>query len=200
MDLLISQPNIKINPLIMGILDENNQLSLDILNHLIYLSTRFRSVFVSQGTLAAKFGVTVRHINRLLSQWKSMGVLKYTQQGFNRSCIYLINPLLHLEKNRLKYKLKAAVLLLSVSSLCSAVFGGNVLLSNNKNIYIQNNSWMVTVPRAGYHFYEQRPSTETIIFVKNNNNQPTSVINLKKERQNEQIGYQPDCGNLWFVC
>ena len=110
-------------------MDENNPLKLEILNHLIYLSTRFRVVFISQGTLAAKYNVTRQWINELLRRWKSLGVIKYRQQDFNRSCVYLINPLLAQEKNRIKFKLPAAVLLLVVSSLCSAVYGRELTLS-----------------------------------------------------------------------
>ena len=176
-----SQQQNYLNPLVMGIMNENNALKLEILNHLIYLSTRFRSVFISQQTLAAKYCVTVRWVNNLLSRWKSLGVIKYRQQGFNRSCIYVINPLLAQEKNRIKFKLPAAVLLLAISSLCSAAFSGEFLLSNNKNIYTDQNSWMVTVQNAGYGFYEQHPSTETIVF-------------SKKQQTTTSIGHQPQEG------
>ena len=89
-----SQQQIKINPLIKGVMDENNPLMLEVLNYLIYLSHHYRNVFVSQGTLAAKFGKTVRWINELLARWKALGVIRYRQQGFNRSCWYITTPFL----------------------------------------------------------------------------------------------------------
>ena len=103
----------------MGIMDENNPLMLEILNHIIYLSTRFQKVFISQGTLAAKFNTSREWVNKLLARWKALGVIKYRQQDFNRSCIYFLHPLLNQEKNRIKFKLPAAALLLSISSLLS---------------------------------------------------------------------------------
>ena len=152
------QPKINLNPLVIGIMNENNALKLEILNHLIYLSTRFRSVFISQGTLAAKYGVTRQWINNLLSRWKSEGVIKYSQQGFNRSCIYYLHPLLAQEKNRIRFKLPAAVLLLAISSLCSAVSWGELTLSNNKNYLSKNQSINQSIIQSIYLKNQSIPS------------------------------------------
>ena len=172
------QTKISIDPLVMGIMNENNPLMLDILNHLIYLSTRFQKVFVSQGTLAAKFGATRQWINELLRRWKALGVIKYRQQDFNRSCIYLINPLLAQEKNRIKFKLPAAVLLLSISSLCSAVYQQELTLSNIRNL---SNYKMVTIPEVDYGFYEPREA-ESIVFLKNKQQTTINSTITSKER------------------
>jgi hypothetical protein len=161
----LSQQQIKLNPLVTGVMDENNPLKLEILNYLIYLSHRYHKVFPSQGTIAAKFNVSVKWVNRLLARWKSEGILMYRQQGFNRSCLYIINPILFYERNRLKWKLSALNIILHVSSLCSGLFGEEFLLSNIRNIYIWK---MVTIPEADYHFYESREA-ETVIFLKINN-------------------------------
>jgi len=165
-------------------MDENNPLKLEILNHLIYLSTRFRVVFISQGTLAAKYNVTRQWINELLRRWKSLGVIKYRQQDFNRSCVYLINPLLAQEKNRIKFKLPAAVLLLVVSSLCSAVYGRELTLSNIRNL---SNYKMVIVPAVDYGFYEPREA-ESVIFVKNSKQSiPYNAITSKERVMEDTI-------------
>jgi hypothetical protein len=49
--------------------------------------------------------------------------------------LYIINPLLFQDRERLKWKLSALKLLLHVSALCSGLFGEEFLLSNIRNIY-----------------------------------------------------------------
>ena len=183
-----SQQENKINPLILGIMNENNSLKLEILNYFVYLSTRFRFVFPSQGTIAAKFGVTRGWVNALLAEWKQLGVIKYRQQGFNRSCIYILNPLLEREKNRIKFKLPAAVLLLSISSLCSAVFQEELTLSNIRKYIYENSYEIVTVPSAEYGFYEERPTKEesiTYLFIPTTTTTRKTCIGvvIKKEKE-----------------
>ena len=162
----------------MGIMDENNPLMLEILNHIIYLSTRFQKVFISQGTLAAKFNTSREWVNKLLARWKALGVIKYRQQDFNRSCIYFLHPLLNQEKNRIKFKLPAAMLLFSISSLCSAAFEQPFTLSNNKNLSIWK---MVTVQAIDHGFYIPREA-EAIVFLKNRQQTAINTAITSKER------------------
>ena len=154
MNITQSQEQIKLNPLIKEVMDENNPLMLEVLNCLIYLSHQHHHVFISQGTIAAKFNVSVKWVNRLLARWKALGVIRYRQQGFNRSCLYIINPLLFYERNRLKWKLSALNIILHVTSLCSGVFSEEFLLSNIRNIH-RKKYQVIEVRNEGYGFYEE---------------------------------------------
>lgn len=177
MKLTTSQQQNQINPLIRGIMDGNNEKALKLLNHLIFLSTVHRSVYVSQGTLAAMFDTTREWVNKLLRRWKDLGVIKYRQRDYNRSCIYFFHPLLNQEKNRISFKLPAAALLFSVSSLYSAVFHGPFTLNNIRKYIYENSYQIVPVSRPDYGFYEQRPVREqqySVVFLKNK--QTTTTI------------------------
>jgi hypothetical protein len=163
----------QINPVTISVMEEDNEIALAILNEIIYSSTRFTRIFVSQGYLAAKFKVSPRWVNKLLARWKESGVLDFHQRGFNRSCLYYIHPAIYLDKNRLKYKLSAAALLFSVSALCSAIPGKEFLLSNNKNIYIQKTATtyrFVSIPDEDTPYWHLRRTASK-------NNQTFILIN-----------------------
>lgn len=179
----------KIDPLILGIMNEKNAIALKLLDHIIYLSTRFTTVFIAQGTLAAKFGVTREWVNKLLARWKELGVIKYRQKDFNRSCIYYLSPLLNQEKNRIKFQLPAAQLLFAVSSLTSAIFSQVFTLSNNKeNIYKHNQQQLA----AFHHGYPPENKT-TPLFI----SQTTKL--LKRSSTDELTSNQSHYVDLRFV-
>jgi hypothetical protein len=173
-----SQHKKSLDPLILGIMNENNELSLKILNDIVFLSTRSKRVRISQSTIAAKYDVAREWVNKLLKRWKALGIIKYRQAGFNQSCIYFIHPLLNQEKNRIKNKLPSAALLFAVSSLYTAVFHGEFTLSNIRKYIYRDSYEMVTVRNAGYGFYEQHPSETTVVF-------------FKKQQSTTSISYQP---------
>lgn len=170
------QQNYSLDPLIIGIMNEKNAIALKILNHIIYLSTRFKTVYVSQGTIAAMFDVTREWVNKLLGRWKVLGVIKYRQQDFNRSCIYYISPLLNQEKNRIKFQLPAAGLLLAVSALVSAVWSGEFTLSNIRKYIYKNSYRIVNAGKIDYGFEEARGPKEAIFILNNNQLCPESVM------------------------
>lgn len=154
--------NYSLNPAIKGIMDENNPIKLAILNYIIYLSTIYMRVEPSQITLAAKFGVSRQWVNRLLARWKSIGVLTYKQYKYNRSCIYFLNPLIAEHKKRIAFKVPAALKLFAVSSLCVAVFGGELTLNNiRKYLYKKNEYEVGYIKNEGYDFYEKGYGSET---------------------------------------
>lgn len=175
----VSQQKNQINPLVWGIMNENNSLKLDILNYIIYLNHQFRHVFPSQGTIAAKFNVSREWVNKLLAEWKEQGVLRYRQQAFNRSCMYFFNPLLVQERERLKWKLSALRIILCVSSLSIAVFSGEFTLNNIKNIP----TWRTaTVRNVGYGFYDEHDHETTVIYLKNKQTPTICGLQPLKER------------------
>lgn len=174
MNITVSQQEYKINPLIKGVMDENNPLMLEVLNYLIYLKHHFGAVFPSQGTIAARFKVSRQWVNALLAEWKSKGIIQYRQQGFNRSCVYAINPILFQDRERLKYKLSALKLILHISFLFSGVFGDELTLSNIRNLY-SNKYQMVEVRNEGYHWYEVGYGEISKHLFINNKQTPTSI-------------------------
>lgn len=172
------QQKISIDPMVMGLMNENNALMLDILNYLLLLSKHKYRVFVAQSTIAAVFNISREWVNKLLAKLKELGAIKYKQMGFNRSCLYVFNPLLIKERLRLLWKLPALRVVFCVSSLCSAVFNGEFTLNNIRNI---SNYKMVTIPEADYHFYEPREA-ETVVFVKNKQQVTINNAIASKER------------------
>jgi hypothetical protein len=148
-----SQTNYKINPLIKGVMDENNPLMLEVLNRLIFMKSHHHRVFISQSTLAAIFDVTREYINKILAMWRDLGVISYRQMGFNRCCEYFFNPILFHERERLKWKLSALKLIMHVSFLFISVLGEEFTLNNIRNIY-SNKYQVVTIRNEGYDWYE----------------------------------------------
>jgi DNA-binding Lrp family transcriptional regulator len=168
----ISQEEFLNNSAVRYVMDENNPVMLDILNHLLYLSTIHRRVFPSQITLAKKFGVSRVWVNTLLRRWKEAGVIKYRQRGLNESCIYFINPTLKEHRLRIKHKLPAAMFLLAVSSLCSAVWAGDLTLTNIRNYYasgITITARKLVTPAHTFNGKYSPRETETVYFLKKNN-------------------------------
>lgn len=191
-----SQQKNQINPLIKGVMNENNSLKLEILNYIIYLSYRNQHVFPAQGTIAAKFNVSREWVNKLLAGWKVRGILRYRQQGFNRSCLYFFNPLLVQERERLKWKLSALRVVLCVSSLCSAIFSDQFTLNNIRNIPNWN---MVVVRNKGYGFYDDHDHESTVIYLKNKQTPTINGLQPLKERvmsQNPVINLIADAYGL----
>ena len=188
----VSQERVSQNALIHGIMDENNTLMLEILNYIIYSSTQNQIVFVSQSTIAARFKVTVRWVNHILSEWKARGVLRFEQRGFNQSCIYFFNPLLVQEKERLKWKLPCLRQIFFISSLWIAAFRGEFLLSNIRNIPLWK---MTTLQQNNYAFGEPRPAKKesiTYLFINN----PTITIEKQELCLKESVMSQQTIINI----
>ena len=128
-----SQQLKSIDPLIIGIMDENNSTRLGAMNILLKKAWNHRLVFVSQTYLAKELDVERETANRTIKWLREHGWIR-TKRRYNDTLLYFVNPEIITHRERLKWKLPALRYVLCVSMLWQQAGKANVtsnILMNN---------------------------------------------------------------------
>ena len=141
MNVTLSQQEISKNPLILGILLDNNSSRTKFLSSLLRQLWQYREIFPSQTCLALSNDRCRATANRQLSVMEQMGWIT-KKRRYNSTCVYKINPLIIAARHLLWEKFPV-LKTISIFLLHSAVIAGlqeNVTSSIN-SLFINNQSY-----------------------------------------------------------
>lgn len=132
--------NISEKQFLQEIFEENSYTQKRLLEIMLYQQVNYSANFISQSTVAATLGISLRHANRLIKSLADRHLL-IKRRRFNQTSIYQLNPLFFTLSYWLKDKFSILKRFVKTSllSVLMAAFSTNVVLSqvniNNNPVY-----------------------------------------------------------------